>query len=133
MAADVQTGEEPTMTGLVSGILADAQQLISQQLTLFRHELEKDVREAKEVVPSLAIGLGGLLIAGVLFGFTLVYLLALVPGLPLWACYGIVAAAAAAVGGAFLFFALQKMQEGPLSTRAVEATKENVEWLTKPK
>jgi hypothetical protein len=133
MAADVQTGAEPSLTSLLSGILADAQQLITQQLTLFRHELEKDVRDAKEAAPSLALGLGVLLVAGVLFGFTLAYLLALVPGLPLWACFGIVTAAMAGAGGALLYFAVQKLQQVPLSSRAVEATKENVEWLTQPK
>jgi len=132
MANDLQTSSEPSVTGLLTGIVNDAQRLINQQLTLFKHEMKKDVRDAKEGLPALGVGLGVLMVAGLLLGFTLVYLLALIPGLPLWACYAIVTAVFGVVGGVLLFTAVKKFEQLPMSESAVEATKENVEWLTHP-
>jgi Putative Actinobacterial Holin-X, holin superfamily III len=137
MSNDLQTSSEQSVTGLLTGIVNDAQRLINQQLTLFQHELKKDVREAKEGLPALGIGLGVVMVAGILLGFTLVYLLALIPGLNtpdrLWACYAIVTAVFGIVGGVLLFTAVKKFEQLPMSEQAVEATKENVEWLTHPK
>lgn len=57
MADRMQTssppGAEPSVTSLLSGIVNDAQELIKQQLLLFRHELKDDVNKAREVLPSL--------------------------------------------------------------------------------
>jgi hypothetical protein len=136
MANDLQTSSEPSVTGLLTGIVNDAQRLINQQLTLFEHELKKDVREAKEGLPSLGVGLGVLLAAGVLLGFTLANLLMLIPGLNTpdraWICYAIVTAVFGVVGGVLLFTAVKKFGQLPMSESAVEATKENVEWVTHP-
>ena len=49
-----QTGSEPTVTSLLSGIVNDAQELIKQQLDLFKHELKDDVKRAKKGCPSWA-------------------------------------------------------------------------------
>ena len=132
MANDLQTSSEPSVTSLLTGIASDAQRLMNQQLTLFKHELKKDVRDAKEGLPALGVGLGVLLVAGVLLGLTLVQLLRLIPGLPEWACYVIVTAVFGVVGGVLLFTAVKKFEQLPMSESAVEATKENVEWLTHP-
>jgi hypothetical protein len=132
MANDLQTSSEPSVTSLLTGIVNDAQRLIHQQLMLFKHEMKKDVRDAKEGLPALGVGVGVLMVAGLLLGFTLVYLLALIPGLPLWACYAIVTAVFGVVGGVLLFTAVKKFEQLPMSEQAVEATKENVEWLTHP-
>ena len=134
MANDLQTSSDPSVTGLLTGIANDAQRLINQQLTLFKHELKKDVREAKEGLPSLGLGLGVLLVAGVLLGVTLALLLMLIPGLDTrpWACFAIVTVVFGVVGGVLLFTAVKKFEQLPMSESAVEATKENVEWLTQP-
>ena len=47
------------MTTLLSGIVADAQELINQQLLLFKHELKEDMTRArKTALPVLAQGVG---------------------------------------------------------------------------
>jgi putative exporter of polyketide antibiotics len=134
MPTDVQNCAEPTMTSLLTGIVNDAQRLMTQQLTLFQHELKKDVREAKEGLPSLGLGLGLLLVAAFLLGITLAELLGLVPALHdlAWVRYGIVTLVFAAVGGGLLWVAVRRLKKIPMSEPAAEATKENVEWLTHP-
>src|SRR5438445_13196616 len=103
MANDLQTGTEPSLTGLVTGIIHDAQDLLKQQIALFKQEIKDDVRKTKEAVLSLSVGLGILMVGGLLWCLMLVHLLEWAfPGLPLWSCYGIVGLVFAAWRGALL-------------------------------
>jgi len=140
MADRIQTsslpGAEPTVTSLVSGIVTDAQELIKQQLLLFRHELKDDVNRAREALPSLGLGVTLMGAATIFLGMTVAHLLNWAVGeahLPLWGCYAIVTAVFGVVGLTLLYFAKKTLESLPMSHQAAEATKENVEWLTKPK
>src|SRR5262249_36229415 len=97
MANDVHTSSEPRLTALVTGIIHDVQELLKQQLSLFREEVKNDVRKTKEAALSLSLGVGILAVGGLFFCLMLVHLLnwAAPTVLPLWLCYGI-------VGGLFL-------------------------------
>lgn len=130
------TTTEPTVTSLLSGIVNDAQELIKQQLLLFRHELMDDVNRAREALPSLGAGVVLVLAAVLFLGMTVALLLNWAVGdahLPLWACYLIVTVVFGVVGCSLLFLAKKNLESLPMSHQAAEATKENVEWLTKPK
>jgi len=140
MADRIQTsslpGAEPTVTSLLSGIVNDAQELIKQQLLLFRHELKDDVNRAREALPSLGLGVVLMVAATIFLGLTIAHLLTWAVGdahLPLWGSYLIVTAAFGVVGLALLYLAKKNLESMPMSHQAAEATKENVEWLTKPK
>jgi uncharacterized membrane protein YqjE len=130
------TGSEPTVTSLLSGIVNDAQELIKQQLMLFRHELKDDVNRAREALPSLGLGVTLMVAATIFLGLTIAHLITWAAGeahLPLWGSYLIVTALFGVVGLALLYFAKKNLESLPMSHQAAEATKENVEWLTKPK
>lgn len=53
MANDVHTGPDSSLTSLVAGIIKDVQELLKQQLSLFREEVKDDVRKTKEAAISL--------------------------------------------------------------------------------
>jgi uncharacterized membrane protein YqjE len=128
------TGSEPTVTSLLSGIVNDAQELIKQQLQLFKHELKDDMKRAQEALPSLGLGVVVAVTACFLLGLTLAHLLAwAVPAIPLWGCYAITTVVFGVVGCILLYFAKKNLESLPMSRQAAEATQENVEWLTKPK
>lgn len=135
MANDLHTEDRASVTQLVSGIISDAQELMKQQLALFRHEVQEDIRKTKEATIAL---MGGVAIAAVgafLLCFMLVYLLEyLVPSLPLWGCFGIVGGVLAVIGGAMLAAAVARFKSfNPLPDESAEALKENVRWVTNPK
>jgi len=135
MLNDLETGHSPSITGLVTGIVNDAQELIKQQMTLFRHELQVDIRKTKEGALSLGAGLGVAGLGGLLLALMLVHLLqALAPEMPLWGCYGVVGVALVGVGG-ILCYAGKKIFDSfsPLPNESVQALKENVRWITKAK
>lgn len=142
MADRIQTSSEPTVTSLLGDIVNDAQELIKQQLELFKHELKDDMNRAREALPSLGLGVSVAVAAIFLCGLTLAHLLywAVNPAagtgpehFPLWGSYAIVTVVFGVVAGALLYFAKKNLESLPMSRQAAEATKENVEWLTKPK
>lgn len=135
MANDLHTGTEPSMTGLVTGIINDAQELFKQQLALFKQELKDDVRKTKEAAISLSAGLGIVLVGGLLWCLMLVHLLAWAfPSLPLWCAYGIIGLVFVAGGGALLYLGKKRFESfNPLPDQSVGALKENVQWIMNPK
>jgi len=132
MATNLQTDPGPGMGGLVSGIVQDAQELISQQLALFKQEMRQDLRKAREGVVFMALSAGTLLIGSLLLGLMLVHLLNwLVPTLPLWACFGIVGGSLAVIGAILAFQGRDKF-EHMMPEQTTKALEENLEWKTKP-
>src|SRR6478752_1600718 len=89
---DVATAAaNPSITGLVGGIVKDVQELTSQQLTLFKREMAEDLRKIRDVALSWILGLAGFTVATFMLALTLVHLLNWgIPTLPMWACYLIV-------------------------------------------
>ena len=136
MTTDVHTSPEPKLTSLVTGIINDVQDLLKQQLTLFREEVKNDVRKTKEAVLSLSVGIGILAVGGLFLCLTLVHLIhwAAPDVLPLWLCYGIVAGLFLLGGGALLYAGKRKLSSfNPLPDQSVGALKENVQWLMNPR
>jgi len=136
MQTQTPTGSEPTVTSLLSGIVTDAQELIKQQLDLFKQELRNDMVRARDALPAVGLGVTIAVAAVFLSGLTLAHLLNWAFGeahLPLWVCYAIVTVLFGVAGGALLYFAKKNLESLPMSHEAAKATEENVEWLTKPK
>jgi len=131
-----QRANEPSLSGLVGGIIDDAQRLIEQQITLLKHDVRKDIQHAKNTAVLLGAGVGVLAAAGLLLLFMLVHLLEWLtrPDLPLWACYAIVGGALALVGGIVLYLGKKKLDAlNVVPEESAEALKENLQWQTNPK
>jgi phosphotransferase system glucose/maltose/N-acetylglucosamine-specific IIC component len=130
----VASTRDASVAQLVTGIVGDAQELMRQQITLFKHELRKDLKEAKQVSISFAVSclLGG--ISVLLLSFMLAYLVNwLWPAMPVWVGFGIIGALYAVICISLFFFAKEKLQDmAPMSDEALNATKENLQWTRKP-
>lgn len=91
MSTDTREASEVSVTGLVTGILSDAQELAVRHLALFKTEVMESLRESRQAVTLVVVGvmLGQI---GVLFlcQMCVVLLSRVFPELPLWGCYGIV-------------------------------------------
>src|SRR5690349_15465475 len=99
MRNDVLNGSSSSMTALVSGILTDVQQLMTQQTQLLRLEIREDLRKARTGAIFLGAGLGVTAVGLLLFCFMLPYLLWWLTLLPLWACFGIFGVVFLLIGG----------------------------------
>jgi hypothetical protein len=135
MATDLRSAGQPSLTVLMKGIMDDVQDLVRQQIAMFKMEIKSDIRKTRQVAVLMANGVGGIAVGGVFFLIMLPLLLNwLVPAIPLWACFGIMSAAAMAVGGTLVLVAVQRFKSfDPLPTQSVEALKENLTWTTHPK
>jgi len=132
MATNLHAGPETGFGELVAGIVRDGQELISQQLALFKQEVRQDLSRARQGFGLMAVASGALLIGSVLLSLMLVYLLSwLVPELPLWGCFGIVGAALTGLGVLLAYQGREKLEHA-LPEKTAKTLEENLEWKTKP-
>jgi len=126
--------EGQSVTGLVSGILHDAQELVKQQVALVRAEIKADFQRTVNAAVLLAVGALVLVPASFLLCNMFVYMLVELAGLSVWASYGIVGGAFAVLGAILVLVGVQRFRSfNPLPDQSVEAIKENVRWMTNPK
>jgi thiamine transporter ThiT len=126
--------EGQSVTGLVSGIISDAQELLKQQVALVRAELKADFRRTVQAAALLAVGAVCAVPALFLVCNMFVYLLHELAGLSVWASYGIVGGAFLLVSAVLIGVGIQRFRSfNPMPDQSVEAFKENVRWMTNPK
>jgi hypothetical protein len=125
---------EPSLTQLLSGIIGDAQELMRQQLAMFRTEIKEDVRRTKQTLVAMVCGLALVSVGAALLCFMAVYGLEAAFELPLWACFGIVGGTLALGGGVAFYTAVRQFSEfNPLPDESAQALKENLQWISHPK
>jgi hypothetical protein len=91
MSIDTSANSDVSVTHLVTGIIADAQDLGVKHLELLRSELLQEMRKTIDAIISLAVGFALSLIGGVVLSHMFAYMLfQFVPALSLWQCYGII-------------------------------------------
>jgi len=128
--------EEASMTGLLRGIINDLGDLIRQEIRFARSEMKSDVRKTTRACAVLALGAGAACLGVVLVAFMMVYLIYTLSNetIPLWGCYGIVAAVFLVVGAGLGFLGLQSFKnQNPLPDQTAQSVKENVEWIMNSK
>jgi len=133
---DMNRLETPTsVSTLVGGIITDAQQLIRQEVQLARREIQEEIHKAKAAALSLVVGGFLALLGTVLLSWMLVNLLYWATNnvhepFPLWACFGIVGAAFAIIGGLLLHAARSKAGDIHLvPPQTAQTLRENVQWI----
>jgi len=133
MAANLHTESGTSVAELVSGIVHDAQNLMSQQLALFKQEVREDIQKAKDAAQSLALGSGLLLLGGILLCLMCVYMLHELAALPLWGSFAIVGGVLTAIGAVMTYLGYERLRTiNPLPEKTTQGLEENLEWKTKP-
>ena|SRR5439155_1035298 len=130
----VSPPEGQTVTGLVSGIIADAQDLLRQQVAMVRAELRADFRRTVRAAALLAVGALAAVPAVFLVCNMFVFMLHELVHLSVWASYGIVGGVFVVLSAVLVGVGIQRFRSfNPLPDQSVEAFKENVRWMTNPK
>jgi hypothetical protein len=134
MATDLQSPPQPSVTSLVSGIIADVQDLIKQQVALIGKEIKDDINKSITAAISLAAGAGIAAIGGLLLCIMLALILDVyIPQLNWWGGFAIVGGVLTTVGLVLLYAAIKKFETIKALPETVQALKETVEWQTNPK
>ena len=112
MATETTTpASDVSVTRLLTGILNDAQDLALRHLALFRSEVLATLRETRNAMVMLGLGIM-LLQVGIIFlgHMSVVVVSRLIPSLPDWGAYAIVAGLFAICGAWPLMTALQRLR-----------------------
>lgn len=131
MATNLQTGSEPSLTSIVSGIIHDFQDLVKQQMDLFKTEVAADIRKTRDASAALAFGAIALFLGGGLLCVALVHLLIAFVSLPAWASYLLVGGVVFVLGGILTLVGWNQFRSVG-ADQSVRALQENLEWKTKP-
>jgi len=132
------TGTSGSVAPLVSGIIDDLQELIKQNLAMFKVEVREDFKKTKDAAAALSVGIGLAVVGALHLTLMLVFLLwwafdpnrSATPGLPLWVCFGIVGGVFAGTGLALYLKGKHKLESfNPLPDETAQALKENVQWI----
>lgn len=126
----VRTPPRVSVGPLVSDILEDIQDLVQENLSLFRAETKEKLQDGVSAAKPMVVGAALMAVSGLLFVFGLVYLLSwLAPALPLWACYGLVALTLGVLGWILFATGKDKMASiDPVPEKALTELKENMPW-----
>jgi H+/Cl- antiporter ClcA len=135
MATQVQSDTDVSLTSLVSGIVGDAQELMKQQLALFKAEVKEDMQKTTDAAVSLAAGAVVSLLGSIVLCFALVHLLIWAfPQAPEWVWYAVVGGVVTGTGLGLVWWAWAKFRSfNPLPDKTAQALKENLEWKTTPR
>jgi uncharacterized membrane protein YqjE len=125
---ETQAGQ-PSLTSLVSGIVADVQQLVRQEINLARTEVKQEWEKAKTAAGALMGGVVLLAVGGVLLCFMLVYLIHYF-GVPLWASFGIWGGVLVLCGAVLVGLGYSRASHVNLiPPQTAQTLKENVQWI----
>ena len=121
-----------TMTGLVSGIINDAQTLLRQQAEMLKAEVKEDFKRSKRAAEFGAVGIVFVTVGTLGLITAMAYFLHEQYAFKMWASWGIVGALFAIIGGASAAFSYTLLERfNPLPDKTLNAMKENISWQTK--
>lgn len=121
-----------SVTGLVSGIINDAQTLLKQQTEMLKAEVREDFKRSKRAAEFGAVAIVFTTVGALGLITALAYLLHEQFGFKMWASWGIVGGLFAIVGGSCAAFSYTLLERfNPLPDKTFNALKENITWQTK--
>jgi len=122
--------QSPSTAELVGEILNDAQELVGQQLELFKVEVQSDIQRSMRATALVGAGAGFLLSSVLFLGLALAYLLHEYGRLSLSASMGITFLVIVLVGGGLVAVGVWLFRSfNPLPDESAASLQENVEWL----
>lgn len=125
-----QQTSEPSLASLLGSIINDAKDLMVQEFTMAKLEVENELRKTKTAAISFGIGAGVTAVGGLLLILMLVHLLRALTDIPLWGCYGIVGGVLLVIGIVLLVMGKQTAEKiDVVPPQTVETLKENAKWI----
>ena len=131
LPATNNTPTAPTVSGLVSGILDDAQTLVKQQIEMLKAEVREDFRRSKRAAEFGAVGIVCATVGSLGLVTAVAYLLHEQFQFAMWASWGIVGGAFTILGialGVTSYLLLERFN--PLPDKTFSALQENLSWKT---
>lgn len=124
--------QPPSVAGLVSGIISDAQTLLRQQAEMLKSEVREDFSRSKRAAELGAIAVVCTTVGALGLITAIAYLLHEQFEFKMWASWGIVSLAFLSIGGVLGWLSYTLLERfNPLPEKTFNALKENITWQNK--
>ena len=130
MAQDSSPRSETSVATLIGGIVNDAKDLLINEFTIAKLEIQQEMRKTKAAALAFAVGAGVIGIGGLFLLLMCVHGLAVLLDIPLWGSYGIVGGLLFLVGVILLVRGKHTAEQiDVIPPKTASTLRDNAQWI----
>jgi len=130
MAQDSSPRSEPSVATLIGGIVNDAKDLLLNEFTIAKLEMQQEIRKTKSAALAFAMGAGVVGIGGLFLVLMCVHGLVVLLDIPLWGSYGLVGGFLFLVGAIVLARGKQTAEQiDVIPPKTASTLRDNAQWI----
>ena len=130
MAQDSSPRSETSVATLIGGIVNDAKDLLINEFTIAKLEIQQEMRKTKAAALAFAAGAGVIGIGGLFLLLMCVHGLAVLLDIPLWGSYGIVGGLLLLVGVILLVRGKHTVEQiDVIPPKTASTLRDNAQWI----
>jgi len=130
MAQDSSPRSEPSVATLIGGIVNDAKDLLLNEFTIAKLEMQQEIRKTKSAALAFAVGAGVVGIGGLFLVLMCVHGLVVLLDIPLWGSYGLVGGFLFLVGAILLVRGKQTAEQiDVIPPKTASTLRDNAQWI----
>jgi hypothetical protein len=130
MAQDSSSRSETSVATLIGGIVNDAKDLLINEFTIAKLEIQQEMRKTKSAALAFAVGAGVLGIGGLFLLLMCVHGVAVLSDIPLWGSYGLVGGLLLLVGVILLVRGKHTAEQiDVIPPKTASTLRDNAQWV----
>jgi len=130
MAQDSSPRSEASVATLIGGIVNDAKDLLINEFTIAKLEIQQELRKTKSAALAFAVGAGVVGIGGLFLMLMCVHGLVVLLDIPLWGSYGLVGGVLFLVGAILLVRGKQTAEQiDVIPPKTASTLRDNAQWI----
>jgi hypothetical protein len=130
MAQDSSPRSETSVATLIGGIVNDAKDLLLNEFTIAKLEMQQELRKTKSAALAFAVGAGVIGIGGLFLVLMCVHGLVVLLDIPLWGSYGLVGGLLFVVGAILLVRGKQTAEQiDVIPPKTASTLRDNAQWI----
>jgi len=130
MAQDSSPRSETSVATLIGGIVNDAKDLLLNEFTIAKLEIQQEMRKTKSAALAFAVGAGVAGIGGLFLLLMCVHGLVVLLDIPLWGSYGLVGGLLFVVGAILLVRGKQTAEQiDVIPPKTASTLRDNAQWI----
>jgi len=130
MAQDSSPRSETSVATLIGGIVNDAKDLLLNEFTIAKLEMQQEMRKTKSAALAFAMGAGVVGIGGLFLVLMCVHGLVVLLDIPLWESYGLVGGLLFLVGAILLVRGKQTAEQiDVIPPKTASTLRDNAQWI----
>jgi len=130
MAQDSSSRSEISVATLIGGIVNDAKDLLINEFTIAKLEIQQEMRKTKSAALAFAVGAGVVGIGGLFLLLMCVHGLVVLLDIPLWGSYGLVGGLLFLMGAILLVRGKQTAEQiDVIPPKTALTLRDNAQWI----